>query len=241
MEYAPLTWSNCSPSYLNLLDKVQARAQRLIRLKALPDQLLPPLQPLQQRRDVAGLCVVYKTHKQHVPYLAALRQPWARPHGHTARPAATRDHQLIVPSARMETSLRSFLPRYTRMWNHMVQQTQLHSTSSLQTFKRAFPLAVYPGTRAAAGGLSVCTDRDYCRGEGPGRGRGGMLYTMNILRLPLLYSANGWPKPDEETKQKSHVVYRGTCKRGNCEVLPSSYIGMTTTKLSRLANDLLAT
>ncbi|KAG0725084.1 hypothetical protein GWK47_004826 [Chionoecetes opilio] len=83
------------PSYLSLLDKVQARAQRLIRLKALQDQLLPPLQPLQQRRDVAGLCVVYKTHKQHVPHLAALRQPWARPHGHTTRTAATRDHQMM--------------------------------------------------------------------------------------------------------------------------------------------------
>ncbi|KAG0722187.1 hypothetical protein GWK47_044984 [Chionoecetes opilio] len=137
MEYAPLTWSSCPPSYLSLLDKVQARAQRLIRLKALQDQLLPPLQPLQQRRDVAGLCVVYKTHKQHVPHLAALRQPWARPHGHTTRTAATKDHQLIVPFARTETSLRSFLPRYTRMWNRMVQQTQLHSTSSLQTFKSA--------------------------------------------------------------------------------------------------------
>ena len=33
--------------------------------------------------------------------------------------------------------------------------------------------------------------------------------------------------------QKSHVVYRFTCKQGNCEVLPSTYIGMTTTKLSR--------
>ncbi|KAG0726710.1 hypothetical protein GWK47_035993 [Chionoecetes opilio] len=128
------------PSYLRLLDKVQARSQRLIRLKALQDQLLPPLQPLQQRRDVAGLCVVYKTHKQHVPHLAALRQPWARPHGHTTRTAATRDHQLIVPFARTETSLRSFLPRYTRMWNRMVQQTQLHSTSSLQTFKILQPL-----------------------------------------------------------------------------------------------------
>ncbi|KAG0693341.1 hypothetical protein GWK47_027544 [Chionoecetes opilio] len=134
MEYAPLTWSSCPPLYLSFLNKVQARAQRLIRLKALQVQLLPPLQPLQQRRDVAGLCVVYKTHKQHVPHLAALRHPWARPHRHTTRTAATRDHQLIVPFARTETSLRFFLPRYIRMWNRIVQQTQLHSTSSLQTF-----------------------------------------------------------------------------------------------------------
>ncbi|KAG0722335.1 hypothetical protein GWK47_006092 [Chionoecetes opilio] len=128
MEYAPLTWSSCPPSYLCLLDKVQARAQRLIHLKALLDQLLPILQSLQQRRNIAELCVVYKTHKQHVPYLAVLRQPWARPHGHTTRAAAIRDHQLIIPFARTETSLRSFRPRYTRMWYRMVQQTQLHTT-----------------------------------------------------------------------------------------------------------------
>ncbi|KAG0712496.1 hypothetical protein GWK47_018353 [Chionoecetes opilio] len=41
------------------------------------------------------------------------------------------------------------------------------------------------------------------------------------------------PSQTKETIQKSHVVYRITCKRGNCEVLPSSYIGMTTTKLFR--------
>ncbi|KAG0717446.1 hypothetical protein GWK47_054426 [Chionoecetes opilio] len=44
------------PSYLGLLDKVQNRAQRLISLKAAPDMQLAPLQPLQHRRDVAGLC-----------------------------------------------------------------------------------------------------------------------------------------------------------------------------------------
>ncbi|KAG0728236.1 hypothetical protein GWK47_032923 [Chionoecetes opilio] len=88
MEYAPLTWSSCPPSYLSLLDKVQARAQRLIRLKALQDQLLPPLQPLQQRRDVAGLCVVYKTHKQHVPTWLLSDSPGQ---DHTATP-----HELLL-------------------------------------------------------------------------------------------------------------------------------------------------
>ncbi|KAG0721961.1 hypothetical protein GWK47_045373 [Chionoecetes opilio] len=41
------------------------------------------------------------------------------------------------------------------------------------------------------------------------------------------------PSQTKETTQRSHVVYTITCKRGNCEVLPSSYFGMTTTKLSR--------
>ncbi|XP_069987613.1 uncharacterized protein [Penaeus vannamei] len=79
MEYANLTWSPCPPSYLGLLDKIQQRAQRLICLKAPLDQSSPLMQPLQQRRDVAGLCVIYKTHKQSAPHLTVLRQPWSQP------------------------------------------------------------------------------------------------------------------------------------------------------------------
>ena len=41
------------------------------------------------------------------------------------------------------------------------------------------------------------------------------------------------PQAKTEELQKSHVVYRFTCNKGNCEVLPSTYIGMTTTRLSR--------
>ncbi|ROT71085.1 hypothetical protein C7M84_010604 [Penaeus vannamei] len=132
------------PSYLGLLDKIQQRAQRLICLKAPLDQSSPLMQPLQQRRDVAGLCVIYKTHKQSAPHLTALRQPWSQPHGHATRAAATGDDQLVVPFARTETFLRSFLPRYTRMWNHLVQQTQLHRTTSLHTFKSAINLQSRP-------------------------------------------------------------------------------------------------
>ncbi|KAG0716706.1 hypothetical protein GWK47_000966 [Chionoecetes opilio] len=55
MEYSPLAWSSCPPSYLRLLDRVQARAQRLARLKD-PEAAAEIIQPLQQRRDVAGMC-----------------------------------------------------------------------------------------------------------------------------------------------------------------------------------------
>uniref|UniRef100_A0A0P4VPS6 Reverse transcriptase domain-containing protein n=1 Tax=Scylla olivacea TaxID=85551 RepID=A0A0P4VPS6_SCYOL len=137
MEYATLTWSCCPPSYLGLLNKVQNRVQCLIRLKAPPDQPPPSMQPLQQRRDVAGLYVLYKTQKQCAPHLDALRLPWAQPHGHTTRAAITRNFQLIIPFAKTETFLRSFFPRYTRIWNKLLQQTQDHCTNSLNTFKSA--------------------------------------------------------------------------------------------------------
>ena len=39
------------------------------------------------------------------------------------------------------------------------------------------------------------------------------------------------PYQEQEALQRSHVIYRYTCNRGNCAALPSTYIGMTTMKL----------
>ena len=41
------------------------------------------------------------------------------------------------------------------------------------------------------------------------------------------------PKIESKKTQKSNVIYRYTCSRGNCAALPSSYIGMTTMRLTR--------
>ncbi|KAG0712286.1 hypothetical protein GWK47_018829 [Chionoecetes opilio] len=93
MEYTPLAWSSCPPSYLGLLDRVQARAQRLARLKA-PEAAAQIIQPLQQRRDVAGMCGMYKAHRMQLLQLAELRlNPWARP-SHSTRAA----HNINQPS-----------------------------------------------------------------------------------------------------------------------------------------------
>jgi len=132
MEYSPLAWSSCPPSYLGLLDRVQARAQRLSRMRT-PEGDVRSLQPLQQRRDVAGMCVMYKVQRMHLPQLAALRlnPPAPLPN----RAAYNNEHQVAVPYARTEHYLRSFLPRYSRLWNTLVRQTDLHLTTSLQVFK----------------------------------------------------------------------------------------------------------
>ncbi|KAG0721637.1 hypothetical protein GWK47_046083 [Chionoecetes opilio] len=134
MEYSPLAWSSCPPSYLGLLDRVQARAQRLARLKA-PEAAAQIIQLLQQRRDVAGMCVMYKAHRMQLLQLAELRlNPRARPF-HSTRAAHNIDHQVTVPFARTEHYIRSFLPRYGRLWNTLVRQTDLHLTTSLHAFK----------------------------------------------------------------------------------------------------------
>ncbi|KAG0720079.1 hypothetical protein GWK47_049232 [Chionoecetes opilio] len=54
---------------------------------------------------------------------------------HSTRVAHNIDHQVTVPFARAEHYLRSFLPRYGRLWNTLVRQTDLHLTTSLHAFK----------------------------------------------------------------------------------------------------------
>ena len=41
------------------------------------------------------------------------------------------------------------------------------------------------------------------------------------------------PRQEINKMQQSHVIYRYTCSQGNCATLPSSYIGMTTMRLTR--------
>ncbi|KAG0726212.1 hypothetical protein GWK47_037082 [Chionoecetes opilio] len=113
MEYSPLALSSCPPSYLRLLDRVQARAQRLAWLKA-PEGAAQIIQPLQQRRDVAGMCVMYKAHRMQLLQLAELRlNPRARP-SHSTRAAHNIDHQVTVP-LREDGTLPPLLP--TPLWS----------------------------------------------------------------------------------------------------------------------------
>ena len=60
MEYAPLTWGGAAPSHLELLNKTQRRAERLI----YGENGASRLDSLQHRRDVAGICTMYKIHVQ---------------------------------------------------------------------------------------------------------------------------------------------------------------------------------
>ncbi|KAG0705267.1 hypothetical protein GWK47_024537 [Chionoecetes opilio] len=53
---------------------------------------------------------------------------------HHGRPQLI-DQQLIVTFARTETFFRSFLPRYSRLWNRIVRQTDIHQAATLHIFK----------------------------------------------------------------------------------------------------------
>ena len=138
MEYSPLAWSSCPPSYLTQLDRIQNRAQRLVQLRNHDQEVgTCGLQPLQQRRDVAGLCVMFKSHTLNTPHLAALRLQPPPPPTHTTRTTQHEEYKnmVTVPFARTEHHHRSYLPRYSRLWNNLVQNTNAHHTNSIQAFK----------------------------------------------------------------------------------------------------------
>ncbi|KAG0721556.1 hypothetical protein GWK47_006295 [Chionoecetes opilio] len=90
MEYFPLAWSSCPPSYLATLDRAQRRAQRLVNDK-LPHQAPDSFQLLQERRDVAGLCAMAQgTKSPHAPPGShQAPQAPAAPSLHPCRPTQT--------------------------------------------------------------------------------------------------------------------------------------------------------
>ena len=73
MEYSSLAWGGAANKHLSILDKVQARAVRLIRDSGAVQE--PTLHSLQHRRDVAGLTVIFKVQQQRASHLQALRYP----------------------------------------------------------------------------------------------------------------------------------------------------------------------
>ncbi|KAG0718189.1 hypothetical protein GWK47_007822 [Chionoecetes opilio] len=120
MEYSPLALSSCPPSYLARPEHVQRRAQRLVNGKS-PHLVLDSFQPLQECRNVAGLYVMHKALNLHTPHLAATKLPRPPPPLHSTRVALYRQEQVNVPFSRTEHHLRSFLPRYGRLWNQLVR------------------------------------------------------------------------------------------------------------------------
>ncbi|KAG0727280.1 hypothetical protein GWK47_035000 [Chionoecetes opilio] len=135
--YAPLTWSSCPPSYLSLLEKVQARAQGLIRLKALQDQLLP------SSATLAAASRRSRSFRRLQDTQAACPAPGCSPTalGKPTRPHHTnccyQDHQLILPFCQ-DGDLSAFLP------SALHKNVEPHGTADtaslylvLQTFKKA--------------------------------------------------------------------------------------------------------
>ncbi|KAG0728323.1 hypothetical protein GWK47_032703 [Chionoecetes opilio] len=97
---------------------------------------LAPLQPLQHRRDWPA-CASRTKSSSRAPHTSLYSGSRGRHLTHTPQGHQQEDQQLIVPFARTATFFRSFLPRYSRLWNHVVRQTDMHQAATLHIFKCA--------------------------------------------------------------------------------------------------------
>ncbi|KAG0712583.1 hypothetical protein GWK47_002052 [Chionoecetes opilio] len=70
LDYACFAWGGAVNKHLTLLDKIQARAVRIIKDKVAGQE--PHLTTIQHRRDVAGLTVVLTVQVKRVSHLQAL-------------------------------------------------------------------------------------------------------------------------------------------------------------------------
>ena len=132
MEFAPLTWGSAAPTHLELLNKTQRRAERLI----YGDQVEPKLTSLQHRRDVAGLTTMFKIHIEKVEHLRPLQQA-PRPVRRATRAAAAVGAHRCLEEVRCNTlhHQMQFVPRYTRLWNQFASSAQDDVFKSIQHFK----------------------------------------------------------------------------------------------------------
>merc|ERR1712105_90809 len=98
-EYSPLIWSSCPPSYLELLDKLQERVQRLANSRR-HTQEPATFQSLLHRRAVSGLCVFYKVQVKRCPHMANLRLPPPSTVIHHTRQSLRTGLEVDIPYAR---------------------------------------------------------------------------------------------------------------------------------------------
>ncbi|MPC37271.1 hypothetical protein E2C01_030745 [Portunus trituberculatus] len=117
-EYSCLAWDGATPSHLAVLDKIQKRAERLIK-DGLPDQQaasLYSLHSLQHHKDVAGLAILYKVQEQRVPHMQELGLPPRRAEVLT-RTVSAAPLVLTTPRSHSTHLQRQFKQNYVQWWN----------------------------------------------------------------------------------------------------------------------------
>jgi hypothetical protein len=114
LEYCSHIWGGSSSVWM--LEKVDRRARRLIG----DPMILGALQPLQHRRDVAALTILFRIyHGRCSAELHSTLPPLRRRGRPTRAGARDHDHSLTPFSCRIERFKRSFLPRTIEAWNNL--------------------------------------------------------------------------------------------------------------------------
>ena len=134
LEYAMLAWSGAAQTHMVVLDKIQERAERLARTRAM-DREVPAVDTLQHRRDVGGLTVLYKAYKKGVEHLAPLKQPQQPPTYPTRAATAAEGTAVVVPHPHTSQYQRAFVYKFTLLWNNICSNFHLDYFSTVNIFK----------------------------------------------------------------------------------------------------------
>ena len=137
MEYASLCWINASPSTLALLDNIQKKALKIIRVIETAARTQFSIPSLTHRRQVAAASVLYKMQTQHCPQdLVDMLPPPMERRRVTRFSTSMPDHALTIPHARTHSLDRSFIHSAVRVWNSLPEKVVGNiSDTGLQAFK----------------------------------------------------------------------------------------------------------
>ena len=134
MEHASSIWYGAGSTSLRLLDRLQNKAIRLLRIDK---PLKYGIVPLSHRRNVASLCVFYRHFFLQPSIELADILPGVAPCVRRTR-STTRGHPYCVqiPRSRTELHLNSYIPRTSRLWNS-IPASAFPDSPDIGVFKKA--------------------------------------------------------------------------------------------------------
>ena len=145
LEYGTLTWMSSPRTYMNMLNKVQQRAEQLITSAYYREgEHVITEDSLGHRRDVATLCVMHKVQIQRVPHLQGLRIPTRRSQQST-RTMLSSECLVEVPWSNSSQHQRTYVSRAARLWNSFTSTVDAQSLTMQQakvaahTWRRQHP------------------------------------------------------------------------------------------------------
>ena len=130
LEYCSHIWGGEYKTTLNILNRIQSKAIRLVDDRSLTANL----QSLEHRRRVSALSLFYRYHHGQCSSEIAASMPEARSFGRVTR-SSTSSHpfSVAVPYCRTTKRASSFIPRTSQWWNQL--PSVVFSSRNLTEFK----------------------------------------------------------------------------------------------------------
>ena len=131
MEYASPIWNGAGTTSLSLLDMLQKKALRLLKIN---EPLKFGIVPLSHRRNVASLCVFYHHIFLQPSTELADSLPSEAPSMRATRFSVSGHPYCVhIPRSKTELHLNSYIPRTSRQWNSL-PASALPASPNMTTF-----------------------------------------------------------------------------------------------------------